>query len=273
MSSVQTQSRYDSSRHLNYISTAPYNTNFWKYTYTGPNASNSFVGVGALELVKRNGVATVATDCPAGRILRTNGKKLYLDAAAVPAVTPWDDRTPLVGVYDYSTGLSGFIDPNQTMFALYNVDKPVDATDEESSKGRNTHKGMSVYTGGSVTAGSGINVTGNTVLTPVPITLTAGAFSYNFVTNPGTVYTTSLLGAGAAVTFTASAVPAAGTLIYLRVLGNASGTNAITLSTGFKSASLSVALAIPGANQYMTLTFVSDGTNLIESSTRVTTTA
>jgi hypothetical protein len=273
MSSVKTQSRYDASRHMNFISTAPYHENFWAYTYTGPSPSNSFTGVGSLALVKRNGVATVATDCPAGRILRANGKKLYLDAAAVPAISPWNDRTPLVGVFDYSTGLSGFIDPNQTMFAIYNVDKPVDATDEESSKGRNTHKGMSVYTGGSVTAGSGINVTGNTVLTPVPITLTAGAFSYNFVTNTGTVYTTSLLGAGAAVTFTASAVPAAGTLIYLRILGNASGTNAITLSTGFKSASLSTALAIPGANQYMTLTFVSDGTNLIESSARVTTTA
>ena len=272
MSSVQTQSRYDSSRHLNFISTAAYNTNFWAYTYTGPNASNSFVGVGALALVtKADGTATNGTtDCPAGRILRTNGKKLYLDAAAVPAVTPWNDRTPLVGVYDYSTGLSGFIDPNQTIFALYNVDKPVDATDEESSKGRNTHKGMSVYTGGSVTAGSGINVTGTTVLTPVPITLTAGAFSYNFVNNPGTVYTTSLLGAGAAVTLTASAVPAAGTLVYLRILGNASGTNAITLSTGFKAASLGV-LAIPGANQYMTLTFISDGTNLVEGAARVTT--
>lgn len=157
MSSVKTQSRYDASRHMNFISTAPYNTNFWTYTYTNPGTGNNFRGSGALsQVLNRAGNAVSATDCPAGRILRANGKKLYLDAAAVPALPPWDDRTPLVGVYDYSTGLSGFIDPNQTVFALYNVDKPVDATDEESSKGRNTHKGMSIFTGGNITTTGGL---------------------------------------------------------------------------------------------------------------------
>jgi len=88
MSSVKTQSRYDASRHINYISTAEFNSAFFAYTFTGPSPANNFTGSGALSAVlNSSGVAVTATDCPAGRVLRTNGKRLYPDAAGIPVAS------------------------------------------------------------------------------------------------------------------------------------------------------------------------------------------
>ena len=156
MSSVQGQSRYDASRHINYISTAPFNSNFFRYVFTGPSPANNFTGSGALlAVLNTSGNAVSAAECPAGRILRTNGKKLYPDAAGL-SLTTYPDRTPLIGVFDYHSGFSGYIDPNATMFALYNVDKPIDSLDGTAASGANNHKGMSVYTGGDVVLGGNL---------------------------------------------------------------------------------------------------------------------
>jgi hypothetical protein len=108
-------------------------------------------------VLNASGNAVSAAECPAGRILRTNGKRLYPDAAAL-SLTAYPDRTPLIGVFDYHSGFSGYIDPNATMFALYNVDKPIDTLSGTPASGANTHKGMSVYTGGNVTAAGSITM-------------------------------------------------------------------------------------------------------------------
>ena len=156
MSSVKTQSRYDASRHINYISTAPFNSAFFAYTFTGPSPANNFTGSGALSAVlNSSGAAVTATDCPAGRVLRTNGKRLYPDSAAL-SLTTYPDRTPLIGVFDYHTNLSGFINPNATVFALYNLDKPVDNVDGTAAGSTNNTRGMSVYTGGDVVLGGNL---------------------------------------------------------------------------------------------------------------------
>lgn len=59
-----------------------------------------------------------AANCPKGRVLRENGRKLY--PSANPGVT-----TYLVGVFDDKTFLNGFIDPNSPLFVPFNTDKPV----------------------------------------------------------------------------------------------------------------------------------------------------
>jgi len=257
-----------------YISTAAFSGDIW--AYERQVNSTTFKGEGRLVAATLpSGTALTAALCPAGRILREAGRKLFPGThPGLVATDTWNSTAVgtntsytghmMVLVFDAVTGLKGYIDPNNEIFAVYNSDRAndfVDAVENPSTGGAPTRLGQSIYTAG------------NVVLAPVTITLTAGTVAYNFVTNPGTVYTTSLLGAAAAVTLQASAVPAAGTLIYLRILGNASGTNAVTLNTGFKSNLLSTALAIPGANQYITLTFISDGTNLVESGTRVVTSA
>lgn len=194
MSSVKTQSRYDASRHINYISTAPFNSNFFKYTFTQPSPANNFVGSGALSAVLNNsGSAVTAADCPAGRILRTNGRKLYPDAAGL-SLTAYPDRTPLIGVFDYQTGFSGYIDPNATMFALYNVDKPIDSLDGTAASGANNHKGMSVFTGGNVTAAGSITM-GSGYLNEYRPVIAAGTGVLTLTSTDPTVVASYMVGA------------------------------------------------------------------------------
>ena len=85
-----------------YIATEAFENHF--YSYNG--SSLTLVPGGSCET------------CPAGRVLRENGRKLYPDAN--PGVSDY-----MVGVFDSITFLSGFINPNQNVFAVYNSDKPV----------------------------------------------------------------------------------------------------------------------------------------------------
>lgn len=269
MSSVKTQSRYDASRHMNFITTAPWRTFFFTYSYTGPSPANNFVGAGALSLVtKANGSATDINDCPTGRILRANGRKLYPDAAALDA-TAYPDRTPLVGVFDYHSGLSGFIDPNATVFALYNVDKPVDSIDGAASSGANNHKGMSVFTGGTVTAVGDITTSGqlrsttSTALTAVSVSSGAATLTRDINPALGQVFTLSVQVTGGtnSIALTQTTASPSGSIVYLIVTLTALHTTAISVAgtTNMKMVTQALGTA---ASKVWVFTFVSDGTNL-----------
>ena len=93
-----------------YISTAPFFNNIFTYTTT---LLPSLRTQGSLTPIAGGNCAT----CPAGRVLRENGRKLFPDAN--PDVTQY-----LVGVYDSQSLLSGFINPNDSVFAVYNTDRP-----------------------------------------------------------------------------------------------------------------------------------------------------
>lgn len=257
MSSVQSQSRYDASRHINYISTAPFNSNFFKYTFTQPSPANNFVGSGALSAVLNNsGSAVSAAECPAGRILRTNGRKLYPDASAL-SLTAYPDRTPLIGVFDYQSGFSGYIDPNATMFALYNVDKPIDSLDGTAASGANNHRGMSVYTGGNVTAAGSITM-GSGYLNEFRPLIAAGTAVLTLTSLDPTVVASYMVGAlitQAPVAAQALNLPATADLItalgstvgatFKFTYMNTSGTNAATLTAASGTTTITGALAAP----------------------------
>ena len=102
---------YKNSPRRSYISVAPFNASFFTYT-TSMNAN--YVMQGTLTAV----TGGTAANCPKGRVLRENGRKLY--PSANPGVT-----TYLVGVFDDNTFLNGFIDPNSPLFVPFNTDKPV----------------------------------------------------------------------------------------------------------------------------------------------------
>jgi hypothetical protein len=283
MSSVKTQSRYDASRHINYISTAAFNSFFFAYTFTGPSPANNFVGSGALSaVVNSSGVAVTASDCPAGRVLRTNGKRLYPDAAGIP-VASLADRTPLIGVFDYHTNLSGFINPNATVFALYNVDKPVDNVDGTGAGSTNNTRGMSVYTGGNVNAvGDITSTTGNIAATAGTVTaagqlrsttstaLTAISVSSGSATitrdiNPalGQVFTLSVQATGGtnSIALTQTTASPSGSIVYLVVTLTGSHTTAISVAGTTNMKMVTQALGTV-ASKVWVFTFVSDGTNL-----------
>ena len=119
-----------------YISTDVYNGNFFTYSITtGP--SPQFKKTGALVAV----AGATSLNCPAGNILRENGKKLFPDA--------YDGvHTYMVGVFDILNNFSGFINPNDPVFAPFNGDRPNYLKDSVNSVAKNL--GSSVLTQGSV---------------------------------------------------------------------------------------------------------------------------
>ena len=119
-----------------YISTDTYNGYFFTYSVTtGP--SPQFKKTGAL--VPVSGITD--SNCPPGRILRENGKKLFPDA--YPGIT-----TYMVGVFDIINELSGFINPNDPVFAPFNGDRPNYLKDSVNSQLKNL--GAPVLTQGNV---------------------------------------------------------------------------------------------------------------------------
>jgi hypothetical protein len=119
-----------------YISTQAYNDNFFSYQVTtGP--SPQFKKTGALVPVP----GATFDNCIGGHVLRENGKKLFPDA--YPGVS-----TYMVGVFDILNNLSGFINPNDPVFAPFNGDRPNYLKDSVNSQAKNL--GASVLTQGSV---------------------------------------------------------------------------------------------------------------------------
>jgi hypothetical protein len=101
-----------------------------------------------------------AANCPKGRVLRENGKKLFPDAN--PGITKY-----MVGVYDAITGLTGFIDPNAPVFTMYNSDKPSYMADTVGPDGRNAERAPPVYTDGTIEAASTIKAGVGGFIVPV----------------------------------------------------------------------------------------------------------
>jgi len=241
-----------------YITTAPFNNDIWAYqTQMNPTSFKTEGRLVAATLP--SGTTLTAALCPAGRILREVGRKLF------PAVHPglvatdtWNGTAVgtsvsytghmMVLVFDAVTGLKGFIDPNNEILSVYNSDRAndfVDATENPSTGGAPVRLGPSIYTAG------------NIVFAPVAMGIVTGANTYNFVTNPGTLYTCTAL---TAVSNIVPVVPTSGTMIIIRVTGVASAA-AVTFTSPFKA---SATAAPAAAINVVTVTFISDGTSLIE---------
>ena len=246
-----------------YLTTAAFHNEIWAYQ-TQMN-STTFKTEGRLVAATLpSGTALTAALCPAGRILREVGRKLFPGVhPGLVATDTWNSVAVgtsisytghmMVLVFDAVTGLKGFVDANNEILAVYNSDRAndfVDATENPSTGGAPTRLGASIYTAG------------NVVFAPTPmgaLTLTSGGgTSFNFVTSPGTLYTcTALTGAS---NILPTGVPAAGTMIIIRVTGVASAA-AVTFTSPFKA---SATAAPAAAVNVVTVTFISDGTNLVE---------
>lgn len=128
-----------------YISTTAFNNAI--YTYTTALNTSTFRQEGRLAAATLGGVALTAAQCPAGRILRENGRKLYptinvglLSGDTFQGVANIQGATDAfnhmwVGVFDAVTGVKGFINPNSTTFAVYNSDKSLEIVDTNETNG------------------------------------------------------------------------------------------------------------------------------------------
>lgn len=195
---------YLNSPRRSYITTTAFQNDIFRYT-TSLNP-NTFETTGTLTSLATVGTATAA-NCPANRILRENGKKLYPSGLYVANNTTYGAPNPgvttyMVGVYDPVTQLNGFIDPNSKVFAPYNTDKP-----EYVPRGINPNgntevdQGPPVYTLGNVTAGAAVYAAtaigygGPGYLTPTAVTQGSGTGKSTAVTANGPVVDITMDGA------------------------------------------------------------------------------
>ena len=244
-----------------YITTSAFNNDFYRYT-TSQNPT-TFVVTGTLSAVTN----ATAANCPANRILRENGRRLYKDAN--PGVS-----TLLVGVYDVVSGLSGLIDPNSPRFALYNGNKSVYQDNGVDPNGALTDQGPPIFTRGTITALGGFTgpvrnatstalttVTTNGAQTAQNLDLSLGNV-FTFTLSPPSGTATITLNASNLTTSTTSAV---GQTIVLTITATTAFATTITFGTNFvKTGTLAVTAGAGPVTQYYTVTFVSDGTRVYE---------
>jgi hypothetical protein len=140
MSSVQSGSSKQPLRR--FVSAAPFPRDIFSYTVVSePYPHEVLIPVAGAN----------SRNCPAGRVLRESGKKLY------PGVNK-AIKTYMVGVIDTQSGISGFIDPNSPLFALYSTDLPAVFKDgrDPGPQGK-VDVGPPLYTNGNLyVAGNGV---------------------------------------------------------------------------------------------------------------------
>lgn len=134
------QDNYRSKR--SYLSTGPFNNNI--YTYTTALNPTTFRQEGRLTAITTSpsGVTLTATNCPGGRVLRENGRKLYPGVNPGLAVGDTYQGSTVgttttnhfwVGVFDAVTGVKGFINPNNATFSVFNSDKSLEVVDQDET--------------------------------------------------------------------------------------------------------------------------------------------
>ena len=135
-----------------YITMRVYNDDIFTYT-TSLNSD--------LQTIGRLAPVTGATagNCAKGAFLRETGKRLY------PNVNP-GISTLMVGVYDFATGLSGFIDPNSFAFSPQNTDRAyyIDSAGYNPNSADaplRSDQGPPVYTHGDVLADGNLYIGGH----------------------------------------------------------------------------------------------------------------
>jgi hypothetical protein len=240
-----------------YIAAENFEGDFLKYVVSKVD----FKTVGSLSPVTTN-----PADCPAGRVLRENGRKL------APGMNP-NVTTYMVGVYDNQSGLNGFIDPNSPVFAVYSDNRPNFLVDNvDPGNGANggvqnlTDRSAPVLTNGlvsaatTVTAGTGITSTTGQVRAANVITMPVSLNGAPVTINPalGQVFKISANANFDINTPSPNNLP--GALLYL-IFTNTQG-NGINVSFG---AGLREAGGLGIGNlETRTVTFVSDGTTFFE---------
>ena len=249
-----------------YISTEAFNNDFFTYTVT---TDANGLQTGAFTQV----TDATTVNCPAGRVLRDNGKRLH--PGAHPNVT-----YAMIGVFDPQTFLSGYINPNSPIFAMFNSDKAyfadTDLTaaagfgrglDSNLSSSGLLNEGLAVFTNGNVIAGKQVyadkrfSTTGAAVATvgfPTASTINVAAAQLFYFVNPQADMVVNALNCSTI-----------GMHAYV-FLSNATGASSITFSAGFRPTAMTSTGALMnsisslGPNRVNTIHFMGDGFGMTE---------
>jgi hypothetical protein len=248
-----------------YISTEAFNNDFFTYTVT---TDANGLQTGALTQV----ADATTVNCPAGRVLRDNGKRLH--PGAHPNVT-----YAMIGVFDPQTFLAGYINPNSPIFAMFNSDKAYFAdTDLTAAAGFGrgldsnlssfglVNEGLAVFTNGNVIAGKQVysdkrfSTTGATIATvgfPTASTINVAAGQLFYFVNPQADMVVNAINSSTI-----------GTHAYL-MLSNSQTASSITFGTGFRPTAISTTTIINnisslGSGKVNTIHFMGDGFGMTE---------
>jgi hypothetical protein len=245
-----------------YIATEQFANDF--YTYTTSTDANGLT-TGSLTQV----VGATAATCPAGRVLRDSGKRLY--PSAHPGVT-----YGMVGVFDPQTFLAGFINPNSPIFAMFNTDKVyfTDNVGDSKNAGYDSNlsstglvnEGNAVFTNGNVISGKQVycdkrwSTTGAATATvgfPTASTINVAAGQLFYFVNPQ-----------ADLVINAINCSTIGTHAYI-MLSNATLASSITFGTGLRPTALVSSGVITnmsslGVGRVNTIHFMGDGFGMTE---------
>jgi hypothetical protein len=245
-----------------YIATESFVNDF--FTYTTSTDANGLT-TGAFTQVS----GATAEACPAGRVLRDNGKRLY------PSAHP-NVNYAMIGVFDPQTFLSGFINPNSPIFAMFNSDKPYFT--DNLGDGRNSgfdsnlsstglvNEGLAVLTQGNVIAGKQVysdrrfSTTGAAIATtgfPNASTINVAEGQLFYFVNPT-----------GDMVINARNSSTIGTHAYI-MLSNSQAASSINFGTGFRATSFSTNtllnnLSSLGAGRVNTIHFMGDGFGMTE---------
>jgi hypothetical protein len=212
------------------MTTGTFHTDIFRYT-TSVNAALQTVGT--LTSLSVVGTAT-NVNCPANRVLRENGRRLFPDANPGVSVL-------LVGVYDAASGLSGFIDPNSPKFVLVSSDRANYLADPVNP-----------------VTGSRDNI-GGIIDLPYPA---SGSNVANTDFSLYSIYRVSTL--SGSIKFTATSIPPAGKFVAITCTNDGTGRNiGFSFSNGFVDEG-DVTMSNAGNAGKYTFTFMSDGSKLLE---------
>lgn len=123
-SNTTSHSEWSTAPDKSFVSTKPFNLEFYQYSLTRSDAP-PFTKTGSLVLHP----SASLTQCPAGRVLHANGKKLIPDVNVMnrfttPANGTIQTKKFMVGVYDPQSMLNGYIDLTSATFAVYDKNRP-----------------------------------------------------------------------------------------------------------------------------------------------------
>jgi len=258
-----------------FVTAAPFNNDFFNYTLTTNPTTNVTTGALTANITGAN-----ATSCPAGRILRESGLKLY------PGVNN-GVNTFLVGVIDSVTLFAGYIDPNSPIFAVYSTQLPGFYTNgvDPGPQGL-PDEGPPVYTNGniicvsgnistqtgSITSANGIVATTGQIRAAAVTALTTIAAagtptSQSIDPTLGSIFTL-ISSTSAPVGHTLNAASAAaGSIITIIITTTTAQNTTFTFGTNMFSAGT---LITNGTSGKYSISFVSDGTNFYETARTAT---
>ena len=264
-----------------FVSAATFENDLFSYTTTTNPTTN--VTTGSLTAPITD---ATASSCPAGRILRDNGLRLY------PGVNP-NVNTYMIGVYDSVTLLSGYIDPNSPVFAVYSTQLPAfyDNGVDPGPQGL-PDEGPPVYTNGniisvsgdivtetgsitaatSITAGTGIVSTTGQIRAAAVTALTSlsgsgGLAAQSIDPTLGEIFTISSAVSGASTITLNATSAAAGSKIILIITTSTAQNTVFTFGTNMFSAGT---FTTNGTSGKYSISFISNGTDFYETARTAT---